>query len=108
MLYRAKLKGSGTAEIAAYGAADAEATVQKELRRALPGATVDVRGIRRLDEEPRIVEEFLIEYLVMFQLEVTGEDETSARRSAFTRVRAGLKSTRYEKVSWQSAELSLL
>ena len=94
-------------EIAAYGSADAEARVEKELLRALPSARIDVRAIRRTDEETRIVESFQIDYLLRTEALSEGEDEESARRAAFAAARSALQGTRFQRISWERADLTL-
>lgn len=85
MIFRARLVGTGTAEVEAYGSGDAEARLEKEAQRAIDGARLSVRAIRRLDEAPRIVESFRLEYRL--------------------RVDVALAGTRFERIAWERADL---
>jgi hypothetical protein len=106
---RVVLHGSGTAEIAAYGVADAEASIAKELTATLPGALVDVREVRRTEPQPRIVEIFVVQYKVKLPVEVaTDLKEEDARRQAFRSGRAALKGTRFERTAWERADVDPL
>ena len=98
--YTFDLAGSGRVEIPAYGIADAESRVEKELRASLPAAVVDIVGITRADPHPRIVEEFVVSYRIRLRREEEGDDEGNARRAALRSVRGALEGTRYARMSW--------
>lgn len=101
MSLRIRLKGTGTVTLAAQGTVDAERTLAKEASRALPGSVVDVREIRRMDEEPRIVEDFALTYILTTEVEVESADEKSARTAAFRTARRALEGTRFARVAWE-------
>lgn len=106
MRFRARLTGYGEAAIEAFGSADAEARLEKELARALPGSTLVIRALRRPEDEPRIVETFVAEYLLRSDLEVEGTNEESARRAAFSAARRALSGSRFQRVAWDRAVLT--
>lgn len=95
------LAGSGRVEIPAYGIADAESRVEKEIRAALPTAKVDIMEIARSDPRPRIVEEFVVSYRIRLRREAVGVDEEGARRAALRSVRRALEGTRYARMAWE-------
>lgn len=99
--YRVILQGAGSADVQAYGVGDAEAQLEKELGRCLPGAHLHVRGIRRTADDSRIVEEFRIEYGVRVELASEGAGEDEARRAAFAAARAALLGSRFERLGWE-------
>lgn len=101
MHFRTRLRGGGTTEIIAFGPADAEATAEKELHRALPAAVLDIRAIRRNDASPRIVESFTLDYRLTLTLDVDSDTEKSARRAALVAARSALAGTRFERVKWE-------
>ncbi len=106
MRYHALLVGSGVASIEAFGSADAEARLEKEVARALPGASLLIRALRRTEETPRIVEGFDAEYLLRVRIDMEGNDEEGARRAAFASARQALSGTRFARVAWERAELT--
>jgi hypothetical protein len=89
------VKGTGRVSLAAYGIADAEHQVEKELRRLWPDARVDVLDVSRMDERARIVEEFTVRYRVRGSVEVEAETEEEVRRAGFRAVRERFASSRY-------------
>ena len=104
MRFLALLRGSGSVEIAAYGVADAEDQVTKELSRALPGAKIELPSIHR--EGPRrIVESFTIGYQVRIEIPTEAEDRDSARRKAMSTARDALRDTRFARIAWDRADL---
>jgi len=94
------LKGSGRVELAAYGVADAEHQVEKEVRAAWPEARVEVLEVSRAGAQGRIVEEFAVRYRVRGTVTVEVEDAKEARRSALREVRGRLAGTRHARIAW--------
>lgn len=94
------LKGSGRVELAAYGMADAEHQVEKEVRAAWPEARVEVTEVSRAGAEGRIVEEFAVRYRVRGTVTVQVDDEKEARRAALREVRGRLEGTRHARIAW--------
>ena len=88
------------ATLAANGPVDAERTLEKELLRALPGSALNVREIRRMDEEPRIVENFALTYILTAEVEVETPENETARTAAFRAARRALDGTRFARVAW--------
>ncbi len=100
------IHGTGKAQVAAYGVADAEATVEKEIRNLLPGAAIRISEVRRGDPHPRIVEAFEVSYAVSLRMEIAGErDEDAARRQAFRTGRTALEGSRFGRTIWERAEV---
>lgn len=94
------LKGSGRVELAAYGVADAEHQVEKEVRAAWPEARVEVLEVSRAGAQGRIVEEFAVRYQVRGTVSVEVEDAKEARRTALREVRGRLAGTRHARIAW--------
>lgn len=94
------LKGSGRVELAAYGVADAEHQVEKEVRAAWPSARVEVLEVSRAGAQGRIVEEFAVAYRVRGTVTVEVEDAKEARRAALREVRGRLAGTRHARIAW--------
>lgn len=93
------VRGRGRVSVAAFGIADAEHLVQKEIRRAWPDARIDVLGVTRT-ADPRIVEELSVEYLVSGALEVEAVSDEKAASPAFRQARRLLSDTRYRLTEW--------
>lgn len=93
------IRGAGRATVAAYGVADAEHLVEKELARAWPEARVDVVQVRR-EGQDRIVEEFEVAYRLAATVHVEAEDAGQAKGAAFRRAREHLSQTRYRLTEW--------
>jgi hypothetical protein len=106
LTFEVTLHGSGSVEIAAYGIADAEATVEKEIRTLLPGAAIRIHEVRRATPHPRIVETFDVRYSVRHRLNVEEPNEDSARRSAFRAGRGALEGSRFEKTVWERGDVA--
>jgi hypothetical protein len=87
--------------VVAYGLADAEHLVEKEIRQRLPDATVEVTGIERVPGSGQIAEEFRAEYCVRAAVEAEGEDAASARRAALVHMRERLAGSRYQRIEWE-------
>jgi hypothetical protein len=100
--YSFTLRGIGSVELPAYGVADAEARVEKEIRNALPGAEVEIRGITRVDVDQRIVETFDVGYHLRVRIEAAGDDEETARREALRSARQALTGTRFGHIAWDT------
>jgi hypothetical protein len=94
------LKGSGRVELAAYGVADAEHQVEKEVRAAWPQARVEVLEVSRAGAQGRIVEEFAVAYRVRGTVTVEVDDAKEARRTALREVRGRLAGTRHARIAW--------
>jgi hypothetical protein len=97
------VRGGGRVELAAYGVADAEHQVEKELRELCPGARVDVVEVARTHPQPRIVEEFAVRYRLRATVAVEVETEDAARRAAFRLLNARFAGSRYARVAWDAA-----
>lgn|SRR5690606_30105499 len=97
---RVRVRGSGVVRVAAYGIADAEHLVEKELGRLWPEARVQILEIAR-DSPARIVEDFEIEYRIEGTVETTADEAAEARREAFRRLRSLVQDTRYALTRWE-------
>lgn len=104
--FEVTLHGTGSVEIAAYGIADAEATVEKEIRALLRDAVIRVHEVRRSMPHPRIVETFDVRYSIRHAMSVEAHDEDAARRAAFRAGRAALAGGRFEKTIWERADFA--
>jgi hypothetical protein len=98
--FTVRVRGRGRVRIAAYGVADAEHLVEKELTRLWPGAVVRIEGIARAGPDG-IVEEFDVAYRVEGEQEVTAEGEADAAPSAFRQLRHMLADSRYGRTAWE-------
>jgi hypothetical protein len=94
------LRGAGRVELAAYGLADAEHQVEKEIRALWPEAAVHVLDVARSEGGSRIVEEFRIRYRVQGTIGVTADTEDEARKSALRVLRERFTGSRFELVTW--------
>jgi hypothetical protein len=92
--------GGGRVELAAYGMADAEHQVEKELREIWPDARVDVLDVARTGREPRIVEEFAVRYRVRGTVAVEVEREEDARRAALRQLNPRFAGSRFARIAW--------
>lgn len=100
-----RLRALGEAELPAYGIADAEHQLEKELRAAWPEARVEVLEVRRAadparEAAPRIVEEFRLRYRVTGAIAVAAPGE-EARRAALRTARARFAGTRFARMEWE-------
>jgi hypothetical protein len=96
------VRGSGRVELPAYGLADAEHQVEKELRALWPdAAAVDVTDVARMDEASRIVEEFRVRYRVRGTVPVTADREADARKAALRTMRDRFIGSRFERITWE-------
>lgn len=98
------VRGEARVELAAYGIADAEAQVEKELRALLPGARIDVLEVAKTHAEPRIVEEFAVRYRLRATIPVDAETDDEARRAAFRHLRERFAGSRHERIAWEEAK----
>jgi hypothetical protein len=96
------VRGAGRVELPAYGLADAEHQVEKELRALWPdAAAVDVTDVARMDEASRIVEEFRVRYRVRGVVPVTAETEAEAKKAALRMMRDRFIGSRFERITWE-------
>ncbi|HEX6370051.1 MAG TPA: hypothetical protein VF006_14115 [Longimicrobium sp.] len=102
MQYAVAVRGSGHVELAAYGLADAEHQVEKEIRALWPdAAAVDVTDVARMDEASRIVEEFRVRYRVRGLVTLMADTEVEARKAALRRMRDRFLGSRFERITWE-------
>ena len=94
-----RLRGTGRVDVPAYGIADAEHLVEKELSRAWPDARVEILQVGRSEGEGRIVEGFAVSYRIRAEV-VAGGPASEAFRIA----RAKLEGTRYGRTEWEEGE----
>jgi hypothetical protein len=104
--YLATLHGTGSVEIPAFGVADAEARLEKELHRAAPDAIIRIDEIRRAENTPRIVETFAVTFRLVLAIQLDIDDAGSAERAAFAAVRARLRGTRFARVAWEKVVIA--
>lgn len=95
------MTGTARVELAAYGVADAEHQVEKELRELWPGARVDLLDVARTLPEPRIVEEFAVRYRIRGTVSVEAESDDAARRAAFRALRERFAGSRHDRIAWE-------
>jgi hypothetical protein len=95
------VRGAGRVELAAYGLADAEHQVEKEVRALWPDASVDVLDVARADDRSRIVEEFRVRYRVRGTVPVDADTLVDARKSALRLLRDRFAGSRFERVAWE-------
>lgn len=96
--YRVWVRGHGRAQIGAYGIADAEHQVEKELARAWLGARITVEEVGRSAGAGRIVETFAVGFRVEGWVAAEGADSEAAERAAFRQVREWLAGSRFRGV----------
>lgn len=98
-----RVHGTGRVELAAFGLADAEHQVEKELGAAWPGCTAEVLEVARAASgPPRIVDDFVVRYRVSGTLEAPAAATTAAAaRAALLRgLRERFAGTRFRHVAW--------
>lgn len=83
--------------VSAYGVADAEHLVEKELAHLWPEGIVRIEEISRVGPS-RIVEEFEIAYRLEGVVEVEEATEATGRAAAFRQLRRRLRGSRYERI----------
>jgi hypothetical protein len=99
--YAVAVRGSGHVELAAYGLADAEHQVEKEVRALWPdAAAVEVTEVARMDEASRIVEEFRVGYRVRGLVPVEADTDADARKLALRMMRDRFLGSRFERITW--------
>jgi hypothetical protein len=96
-----RVLGTGRVEVPAYGLADAEPQVQKEIRAAWPESHAEVLDVGRPGGAARIVEDFAVTYRITGALDVAEATVAAAEREAFRLLRARFESTRYHQVRWE-------
>lgn len=97
------VRGTGRVELPAYGLADAEHQVEKELRALWPEAAVDVTDVSRTDPAARIVEEFRVSYRVRGTVLAPGDTEAEARKTVLRVLRDRFTGSRFERITWDVA-----
>lgn len=97
------VRGEGRAELPAYGMADAEHRVEKELYAVWPEARVEVREVARAAHPGGIVEEFEVRYGITARVRVAAESPEQALGAAFRDARARLAGTRFTRTAWDGA-----
>lgn len=96
-----RVRGRGRVVVPAYGVADAEHLVDKELTRLLPGALVRIEGISRAGGG-QVVEEFEVTYRVDGEQVVEVEQPEQAASAAFRQLRQVVAGSRYARIEWRS------
>jgi len=99
------VRGTGRVVLPAYGLADAEHQVEKELGEAWPGCRVDVLDVARTDDRARIVEEFAIRYRVRGTVTLAAPTEKEAQAAALRGLRDRFAGTRFGNVAWDVVEV---
>jgi hypothetical protein len=99
-----RIRGEGRVQVAAYGVADAEHLIEKELRNLWPEARLVVTEVRREAGEARIVEELWLSYRLEATLEVEGADAREAERAAFRSARDRLAASHFRHTSWEAVK----
>jgi hypothetical protein len=102
--HRIPVRGTGRVELPAYGLADAEHQVEKEIHALWPDAAVDVLDVARMDERSRIVEEFRVRYRVRATVQADADSPAEACRTALRMLRDRFAGSRYERVAWEVVE----
>ena len=106
MNHAVRLLGRGRVQLAAYGVADAEHQVEKEIAAAWPEAQVGIAEIGRAAHAGRIVEEFAVAYQIRGTLDVESSSPEEARSRALRTVRERFNQTRFRHVAWDQVEVS--
>lgn len=99
-----RVRGGGQVELAAYGMADAEHQVEKEVRALWPEAGVSILEVGRSDGGARIVEEFRIRYRLNGTILVDEETDAEARKTALRVLRDRFSGSRFERIAWEAVE----
>ncbi|HEX5520617.1 MAG TPA: hypothetical protein VFX29_02935 [Longimicrobiaceae bacterium] len=100
MEYTVRLTGTGRVEVAAYGLADAEHLVEKEITRVCPDGVVEVLEVARAGTGARIAEEFVVRYRVRVTLSIEAESGDEAKRAALRRQQERFAGSRYQRTAW--------
>jgi hypothetical protein len=101
-----RVRGRGRVEVAAYGVADAEYLVEKELGRLWPDAQVWVTEVARADGSDRIVEELAVTYGLEADVAVAVASPDDAPGAAFRHARGLLAGSRYARTEWSTVPRS--
>ena len=96
-----RVRGGGRVQLPAYGLADAEHQVEKEIARAWPDARVEIAEVGRAAHAGNIVEEFAVTYRIHGTLQVPAESPEQARTLALRRLRECFNPTRFQRVEWE-------
>jgi hypothetical protein len=99
-----RLRSTGVVEVPAYGLADAEHQVEKEIRAAWPGVRVEILDVSRPGGPPRIVEELRVRYRVTGSVMVDADSSAAALREALRTLRDRFSPTRYHRIEWQPVD----
>lgn len=94
------VRGGGRVELAAYGLADAEHQVEKEIRALWPDAAVEVLEVSRAGAG-RIVEEFAVAYRVRATITAEADTLPDARKAALRMLREAFEGSRYARIAWE-------
>ncbi len=93
-------------ELPAFGLADAEHRVEKEVAAICPGCAARVVEVGRSDVGGgRIVEEFMAAYRLHCTVALDADSGADARTRALRDLRARFTGTRFERVSWEVASV---
>ena len=98
------VRGAGRVELAAYGLADAEHQVEKEIRALWPDARVEVLDVGRVEAGARIVEEFRVRYRVRGVRPADADTLADARKAALRDLRDRFAGSRFERIAWEVEE----
>ena len=101
MRFAVGLTGKGRVEVAAYGLADAEHLVEKEIGRLCEGARVAIDQVARHSRASRIAEEFTVGYRVAVTIATEAASEEAARTEALRQARQRFAGTRYHRIEWE-------
>lgn len=96
---KVRVRGRGRVIVPAYGIADAEHLVEKELARLCPDASVRIEEISRVGPH-RIVEEFDVAYMIDQVVGVAADSEKEGVAAAFKQARRRLEGSRYAGTRW--------
>ncbi len=99
--FEVEIEGRGNVVLPAFGLADAEHRVEKEIVKRLPEARVSIHSVERPPGSSRIVEEFSVTYSLRLRFPVDVADDDEAVPTAFRAVRDVLIGTRYERTRWE-------
>lgn len=98
-----RVRARGRAEVPAYGIADAEHLVEKEISRLWPGAQLRIESVSRLGPA-RIVEEFAVDYAITGEVEIEEAEEAALPSRAFAAVRRMLEGSRFGRAKLEMQE----
>jgi hypothetical protein len=101
MRFAIGLRGKGRVDVAAYGIADAEHLVEKEISRLCEGARVEIDQVARHGQTSRIAEEFTVGYRIAVTISVEAASADAARADALRQTRQRFTGTRYHRIEWE-------